>query len=277
MKLFKLFIAIFIISFASFASAQNYSDSEFMGKFNHLSISGNLGTTGYGVDVHMPVNNKLVLRGGINILMIGNITIDATNTLAGLPQIGIIDTKLIDEIKDKKVQLDLKPSLVNLDFLAEYYPWKTSDFHLVGGFYLGTNKVIDVKNTKEGNLKFLYEANTKVMDYNEAFNKNYTPIGLKFGDYIFTADENGNIKANMTTWAVRPYVGVGFGRSVSNIRKCRILFDLGVMFWGKPTIHLNGEHSIKPSGNANSSDALRTISKISAFPVIQIRFAGNIF
>ena len=65
----------------------------------------------------------------------------------------------------------------------------------------------------------------KVEEYNNVFRTNYPPIGLKFGDYVFTADEYGNIDVRMKTNAVKPYLGIGFGQHFAKAHRLSLALD----------------------------------------------------
>ena len=112
-------------------------------------------------------------------------------------------------------------------------------------------------------------------DYNHAFLTNYPPIGLKFGDYVFTADERGNIDVRMKTNAVKPYIGIGFGQHLAKAHRISLAVDAGLLFWGTPRFVLNNDTEIKSSGkNSGISGAL---SWLKAWPNLQIRVAYKIF
>ena len=122
---------------------------------------------------------------------------------------------------------------------------------------------------------FLYDANQKVEQYNNVFRTNYPPIGLKFGDYVFTADEHGNIDVRMKTNAVKPYLGIGFGQHFAKTHRLSLALDAGLLFWGTPKFLLNNDTEIKSSGkNSGISGAL---SWLKAWPNLQIRVAYKIF
>ncbi|MBQ1408829.1 MAG: hypothetical protein IIY87_03620, partial [Bacteroidales bacterium] len=130
-------------------------------------------------------------------------------------------------------------------------------------------------NTNDGALDFLYDANNKVLDYNRAFNTNFSPIGLKFGDYIFTADENGNIDVMMKTNVVKPYLGVGVGKHIAQQHRLSFALDLGLIFWGSPKFILNNGKEIKSSGK--EAGVTQVFSWLDAWPSLQVKVAYKIF
>ena len=168
-----------------------------------------------------------------------------------------------------------KPNFWNFFVLGEVHPFKNQPFYFSAGLFFGSQNFINFRNTNEGALGFLYYANQLVGDYNRIFRTNYPPIGLKFGDYVFTADENGNIDVNMKMNAVKPYIGVGFGQHFAKKHRVSLALDAGLLFWGTPKFMLNNDTEIKSSGrNSGISGAL---SWLKAWPNLQIRVAYKIF
>ena len=100
------------------------------------------------------------------------------------------------------------------------------------------------------------------------------------GNYFIEPNKNGHLEASIHVNDFRPYVGLGFGRIVPNSR-INCLFDLGVQFMGHPAVW--NESSEPPykltSEGADGSDGglLKYISKVSVYPVINIKLVGKIF
>ena len=143
------------------------------------------------------------------------------------------------------------------------------------GLFFGSTNFLHFRNTNDGALGFLYDANQKVEDYNRLFLTNYPPIGLKFGDYVFTADEHGNIDVRMKTNAVKPYIGIGFGQHIAKNHRVSLAVDAGLMFWGTPKFVLNNGTEIESSGK--DSGITSVVSWLKAWPNLQIRVAYKIF
>ena len=136
----------------------------------------------------------------------------------------------------------------NASLLAEIHPFPNESFHFTAGLFFGSKNFIHFRNTNEGALDFLYAANNKIDDYNRAFNTHFSPLGLKFGDYVFTADQNGNVDVRMKTNAVKPYLGIGFGKHIAQKHRLSFAAELGLIFWGTPKFVLNNDVEIKASG-----------------------------
>lgn len=245
------------------------------GMLNHLAVGVQMGLGGYGVDVAMPVHRIVTLRAGIMSNVVGDIKFNAINTGSEVTQSQLVEDDAIKQAKMvDKVELAIKPRLWNAFIMAEVHPFPTP-FYFAAGIFAGNRTFLHFRNTNDGALQWLYDANQKVQDYNTVYRTNYPPVGLQFGDYIFTADENYNIDVKMKTWAVRPYLGIGFGQSMARHHRLSVAFDAGLMFWGSPEFVLNNGKKIKST--SKESGITHLISWFSAYPMIQVRLAYKIF
>ena len=181
--------------------------------------------------------------------------------------------------------------------LIDIHPFKTS-FHLTLGAYFGKDEIIDVYNKESGFLKPINAYNEAIINANspsadpgvkQVVNQhNLKMIGGELGDYFVTPNpaENGDVRAYAKVKSFRPYVGLGFGRAVPK-KRIGCQFDLGVQFWGKPEIYVPtydkaaGTYQYeKIDGDKAGEDAgkvLKTISKVSVYPVLNFRLVGRIF
>ena len=246
------------------------------GLFNHLSIGISTGLSGSGIDVTMPVHRLITVRTGYSGLHFGDIKFKSINTAEDLESYALVEDDAVRRAKmADKIELAAKPNFWNVFLLAEIHPFTNESFHFTAGLYFGSKNFVHFRNTNEGALDFLYDANNKVMDYNRAFNTNFSPIGLKFGDYIFTADENGNIDVMMKTNVVKPYLGVGVGKHIAQQHRLSFALDLGLIFWGSPKFILNNGKEIKSSGR--EAGITQVLSWLKAWPSLQVKVAYKIF
>lgn len=261
--------------------AQSETDSENKlhspdGLFNHLSIGITTGTSGTGIDVTMPVHRLVTVRTGYSGLHFGDIKFKAINTSYELEASALVEDDAVRRAQmSDKIELAAKPNFWNAFLLAEVHPFTNDSFHFTAGLYFGSKNFLHFRNTNEGALDFLYDANNKVSDYNRAFDTNFSPIGLKFGDYVFTADENGNIDVMMKTNVVKPYLGVGVGKHIAQKHRLSFALDMGLIFWGSPKFVLNNGKEIKSSGK--EAGITQVFSWLNAWPNLQIKVAYKIF
>ena len=246
------------------------------GLLNHLSVGLTTGLTGAGLDVAMPVHRLVTVRTGFAGWDVVDIKFKAINTATEITEMQLVEADAVrrSQMVDK-VELAAKPNFWNVYVLGEVHPFPNQPFYFSAGLFVGSQNFIHFRNTNDGALGFLYDANEKVADYNRVYRTNYPPIGLKFGDYVFTADEHGNIDVRMKTNAVKPYLGIGFGQHMAKRHRLSLAVDAGLLFWGTPRFMLNNETEIKSSGrNSGISGAL---SWLKAWPNLQVRVAYKIF
>ena len=246
------------------------------GLFNHLSVGLNYGTTGANVDVAMPVHKLVTVRAGIGGWPVGNIKFKATNTATEITEMQMVEEDAIRRAQMvDKVELELKPNFWNFYLLGEVHPFKNQPFYFSAGVFIGSQNFFHFRSTNDGALDYLYDANQKVEDYNQLYHTKYPPIGLQFGDYVFTADEDGNIDVRMKTNAVKPYLGIGLGQHFAKKHRLSLAVDLGLLFWGSPKFELNNGTEIDSSGkNAGIGSVL---SWLKAWPNLEIRVGYKIF
>ena len=271
-------IILFAIMFAATGAKAQKADKLHAeeGLFNHLSVGLSTGLSGTSIDVAMPVHKTVTVRAGIGGMSWGDIKFKAINTASEITQMQMVEEDAIKRAQMvDKVELAVKPNFWNFFVLGEVHPFKNQPFYFSAGLFIGSQNFIHFRNTNDGALGFLYDANQKVAEYNRLFNTNYPPVGVKFGDYIFTADENGNIDVRMKTNAVKPYVGIGFGQHLAKKHRVSLAVDAGLLFWGTPKFRLNDETEIKASGK--NSGIASALSWLKAWPNIQVRVAYKIF
>ena len=246
------------------------------GLLNHLSVGMTTGLTGAGLDVAMAVHRLVTVRTGFAGWDVVDIKFKAINTATEITELQMVEADAVrrSQMVDK-VELAAKPNFWNVYVLGEVHPFPNQPFYFSAGLFVGSQNFIHFRNTNDGALGILYDANEKVADYNRVYRTNYPPIGLKFGDYVFTADEHGNIDVRMKTNAVKPYLGIGFGQHLAQRHRLSLAVDAGLLFWGTPRFVLNNETEIKSSGrNSGISGAL---SWLKAWPNLQVRVAYKIF
>lgn len=246
------------------------------GLFNHMSIGISTGLSGTGIDITMPVHRLVTVRTGYSGLHFGDIKFKTINTSYELTGSALVEDDAIRKARmADKIELAAKPNFWNVFLLAEVHPFPNESFHFTAGLFFGSKNFIHFRNTNEGALDYLYDANVKIDDYNRAFDTHFSPIGLKFGDYVFTADENGNIDVKMKTNPVKPYLGIGFGKHIAQKHRLSVAFDLGLIFWGSPKFILNNGKEIKSSGK--EAGITQVFSWLKAWPNLQVKLAYKIF
>lgn len=273
----RIIILSAIIISASVAKAQNVDKLHAEeGLFNHLSVGLSTGLTGTGIDVAMPVHKLVTVKAGFSGWGVGDIKFKAINTATEITQMQMVEEDAIKQAQMvDKVELAAKPKFWNFFLLGEVHPFKNQPFYFTAGLFFGSQTFMHFRNTNDGALGFLYDANQKVEDYNQLYHTNYPPVGLKFGDYVFTADEQGNIDVRMKTNAIKPYIGIGAGQNIAKTHRVSLAVEAGLLFWGTPKFLLNNDVEIKSNGS--NSGITSVLSWLKAWPNLQIRVAYKIF
>ena len=143
---------------------------------------------------------------------------------------------------DRTTEVAGKLNFGDAKLLLDYFPFKTSTFRLTAGFYLGNKDIVKFDNEDDP---------VKPGDFEKG-------EGLEIGDYVVEFDGR-NIPRNT--------IGVSA--------------DFGVQFWGSPKIveKQTGHDGVLTESSVSRKDggAIKTISKISVFPVLTIRIGGKLF
>ncbi|MCR4995093.1 MAG: hypothetical protein K6A32_06940 [Bacteroidales bacterium] len=228
------------------------------GYFNHIGAGVSIGLDGIGIDASAPIGEYVQMRAGISFL----------------PSMKIFGTDFDYRYGQKdpttgrrpknEVDVDVNVGWFNGKMLFDVYPFKDSDFHLTAGLFAGTRAIA------------------------EACNK--SPIlsdeqGINIGDEPYFPDDHQNGKIELRTNVVKPYVGLGYGRDVPRTH-INLSFDMGVMFWGKPTAWVWGKESYNSPAeweefDANKfdnsiQDAVKTIGNIKIAPILNMRLGFRI-
>ena len=289
----KLLIACSVMLLSLGASAQV-----------HFGIGAGAGTTGIALDASFTLGKYVGVRGGVDIMpqfkVSKDIDLKTEDANKRLSQLTFEITELNKKLYDagmKQVNLDQYPGgnlpekmeiegkLKNTTghVLIDLYPGGGS-FHFTVGAYFGPDEIIDVYNKESGFLNPINAYNEAIINANspsadpgvkQVVNQyNLKMIGGELGDYF--------VKVK----GFRPYVGLGFGRAVPK-KRIGCQFDLGVQFWGKPEIYVPTYDKAaktyqyeKIDGDKAGDDAgkvLKTVSKVSVYPVLNFRLVGRIF
>ena len=274
----RLLCILFSFALAPTSASAQRADQLYAedGLLNHLSVGLTSGLAGTGIDVVVPLHRLVTLRAGFAGWNVGDIKFKAINTATEITEMQMVEAEAVKRSQlTEKVELAAEPNFWNFFLLGEVHPFRNQPFYFSAGLYAGSQNFFHFRNTNEGALQVLYYANQLVEDYNRVFRTNYQPIGLKFGDYVFTADERGNIDVRMKTNAVKPYLGIGFGQHLAKKHRLSLAVDAGLLFWGTPKFVLNNDVEIKSSGR--NSGITSTLSWLKAWPNLQLRVAYKIF
>lgn len=265
-------------AFLAMTSASAQTDARI---FNHLAVGLDVGTTGIGADVAVPCTKFLDFEAGFSIMPKIKYSTSIHTNASSYIDASLRERMLGSDLDNIPIQGKL--NMVNGKFMVNFYPIPTNGFHITVGAFFGKGDVVEVYNTTYGQLNAINTANKAIDEYNTTIAAVaelplQDNIGLKLGDYLLTPDAEGNAKATLKTNGFKPYVGLGYGRAVPGKKRIGFKVDLGAMFWGSPDIvDHNGVSLMKQDWDGKDGGAIRIISKIKVYPVLNLRLSGRIF
>lgn len=228
-------ILFLILIFSAFSVIRLNAQQE-VKPFEHISVSVNAGTLGVGLQVASPVNHFLSLRTG---LMMFTYTYDYEYD-------GFIKYEGFEG--DYPIPMKAKANMVNGLLLADFFPFNKGTFHLTGGFYVGTPNIVDISG-KADRL-------------------------VEIGD-IIVKPLDGKIVTKLETNAFKPYIGFGFGNSVTKNSRIGFKFELGAMFHGTPKFVVTEGQEITDLDHLEISEELdkfnRFLKNFNVYPVMNFQ------
>jgi hypothetical protein len=205
----------------------------------HLAVSATAGTTGTGLSVGVPVLPRLAVRAGFTAL-----PLNVNYTYEDYGENGDLFS----------VPMKAKVEMFNGNLMLDFFPVKDSRFHLTAGLLIGSDRIITVTGHTE---------------YNEP---------IEIGDIWISPNDLGDVSAWIQTKSVKPYLGLGFGRTIPRTR-IGFKFELGGVFQGTPTIKT--DNATVNSGIEDSKDMndlnryLQDYFKV--YPVLKFNLTYRIF
>ena len=284
----KLFVIAAMLLMA--ASASNAQEA-----FKHLSIGLEAGTTGAGVELALPVvTDHLILKAGYNfpnIKFSANPKVDLSAFSSEINDYVNEAQFYLDMLPDKdklqtmpsstNVSTDAKINLGTAKAMLEYYPSKKSSFHITAGVYVGTSSQLATFDCAIPELWSIYEADVAIV--NKPANKAAlsaagvedipeAKFSMEGKSYKIT---DGTLNAGIKIAKARPYLGIGFGRSVPK-KHCACQVDLGVWYHGKPQIESKNQVTYSASDPDLGID-ISVLGKAVIYPQLSVRFIYRIF
>ncbi|HIQ85441.1 MAG TPA: hypothetical protein IAC86_06585 [Candidatus Cryptobacteroides excrementigallinarum] len=285
----KLFSALVLLCAAVHAGSAQQA-------LNSLAFGVEAGTTGVGVELAMPlVTDHIVFKLGFNAPSLSRnfsrtVSMDRVNAVideANAQLAGLGLQERVSSMPDAAVSLRPILNLSTAKLMLELYPFRKSAFHFtVGAYYgMGDNFMTATLST-DAETWSSYNA---IRDELDAINAKYAGLDgytaheigeLEFsaGDRTFRILDNeglGQVEATLRIAKLRPYFGIGFGRSVPR-GHLGIQLDLGVWYHGVPVVSSANEVEYNPSA-VSLLDDISLLDKLMLYPQVSLRLTYRIF
>lgn len=232
----------------SLAAALAFSLNARAQVFDGLALGVGGGSDGLSFEIATPLGDHFQLRAGYG-LSLGLIKANYTVGVSAGGKIATYPLSFRFAESDGRLLFNIYPGL--------------GKFHFTVGAYLGSANFI------KGTLSNLSaDASTSGISYG---GKTIFPVNNALDMYVRT----GNGK-----FAVKPYLGIGFGRPVSDDKTVTFSVDLGCMYQGKASIWLSGKDNaeIDVSNEKDFQGSVGQWTKYLQFmPVLNFHLYVNLF
>ena len=250
-----LFVCSMMLLGVSTVSAQDIE----RGIFNHLGANAALGTEGISLGLATTITPYLELSAGVNFFpsakINGDVSIGSINT--GIPGYSIPASKV-------KIEADLARTTFDLKLNA--YPFgDRAAFFVAAGLSMGSKELAKMEGHSD-------EIRTAIATYPQLRNQIYAEIDK----YNVKFDDNGDVKGDARVNAVRPYLGLGYGRLVPN-KRVGFRFELGVQFHGDIKVYQDDTELDVNSALKGDDDLSKFIDKLTVYPVMKFVLTTRIF
>lgn len=304
MKKLAIFVMALTISVTAFAQ----------GAFSHMSIGLEVGTTGAGIQMSVPlVSNHLNLSLGYNYLGFPYKATASFNTSGLASAVSEINSEVASANQklapygehlnttfqtqfSQRTNLDIaaRARLSTVKMLFEYYPSAKSGFHITAGAYIGMSpNLVEVNINAEDKFwndvdSFEKELNSLRSEVNALKAKYPEQVGdveiptvassikVSMGNNTYQVNRRGTLKASVKAWQVRPYLGVGFGKSIPD-GHWAFVGELGVWYHGKPTLVSDNQVPYDASAQKMNFNVIDKIEKVPVWPVLSFKVLYKIF
>lgn len=162
-KRFGIIVAALLTATLSFAQSADYpcvkgstGNKNDKNILNHLDGSITLGTTGLGVDLAMPIGNRVQVRTGFSFFPHYEQTMHFGVEVGDDSDPAVQDEKFnklsqtLNEMftfeVDRNVDMKGKPTMKNFKLLVDVFPFRNKHWHVTGGFYWGPSTVAKAEN-----------------------------------------------------------------------------------------------------------------------------------
>ena len=221
------------------------------GYFNSLGLGLSVSTVGVGLEVSTPIGNYLALRGGVSFMPKFTVTDEVNADLKGVPQ---------GYPQSAEVELEGSTKRTTGELLLNLYPFRSNGFFVAAGASFGGDKFVQITGHSDELRQLILAGGS---------------AGLQIGDVSIPVDQNGNVSGGLKVSAVRPYVGLGYGRAVPS-KRINFMLDAGAQLHGTPEVYSDFGQVDQLMAEVDN-DFTDIINKLKVYPVIRFRICGKLF
>ncbi len=233
------------------------------GVFNHVGIYLGPGSEGINFGVSACVTSYLELSAGMSIVPSIKLSDEVD---VDLPYHEISEEHWSHIIGNSETDMNVDFARTTFDVKASFYPWGgKSKFCIVTGLSFGGKELAKISAFSD----LAHNVKKALPQIN---------VTSDFEDYEFSYDNQGNLKAEIRGYAVRPYLGIGIGRMIPS-RRVGFRFDFGCQYMGKIKFHQNGREVKKKNEtfvDKGESNGKKFYEKIPVYPVLRFTLTGRI-
>lgn len=302
----KLLILVMALTLSVSAFAQ--------GAFSHMSLGLEVGTTGAGVQLTVPiVSNHLNLSLGYNYLGFPYNTTTSYNTSDLASQVSNLNSEIASAnqklapygerlnttfqtqfAQRTNLNVAARAKMSTVKALFEIYPSARSGFHITAGAYIGISpNLLDVDVTVEDSFwrnvdSFERELNSLRSEVDALKAKYSSEVGdvtipsvpgelkVNMGNNTYRVNRGGKLNAGMKVMQVRPYLGVGIGKSIPD-GHWAFVGEFGAWYHGKPKLVSDNQVAYDASASKVNFNIAEKIEKFPVWPVLTFKVLYRIF
>ena len=245
-----LLSSLFLVS-----SLSVFSQDIERGVFNHLGVNASIGTEGFSIHAATPITQYLELSAGVNFMP--GIKVKSTVDL-NLPSLSGTD---IGGFNIGKMDIDGNLARTTYDVKLSVYPFgDVIPLFATGGISFGGKVVAELSGYSP-----------EVARFHTLFPQISSHVTANIDQFRLDIDPLGHANGELRTKDVRPYVGIGYGRLVTN-KRVGFRAELGCQFMGKMKIYQNGvEVPESVDSHIERKDYLsKMVDKVTVWPVLKI-------
>ena len=224
--------------------------------WKHLTLGGEVGTMGIGMEVATPLHPNIRLRVGIVALPFAlretyDLSIDAVSEKGNSYAYMVgRDERIVRDLQEERLPLkdsDFPRTVSAVEklrriegkVLVDFYPRKDGCFYMTLGAYVGGMNQRRVHADVEPYVQAVAIANGYLPEDDQM---QLWLSTTTWDNYIYRVEVGKNQETgyNLRILPVKPYIGIGFGRMLPK-RKLGCYFDMGILYRDRWRLNHDGE------------------------------------